>query len=461
MDDQIIEKVKVYAVEVLEKQLDSVYTYHNLAHTKRVVEHAELFGKAAGLDEVGLQDVIIAAWFHDLGYTVQVEGHESISADLARIFLTTQNYPEERISSINAMIAATAYGVVPETLPAQVLKDADVSHLGTPLFSTFSASLRGEWETVSGQAFTEAEWKKMNVEFLSAHKYYTTPAQELLNKGLAENLTELKSQLEAMEQSEDKNESASEQESVSNNAEESASTTDDTPETSEEVESAAPAADAEPKAETDEVVAPVDATTESAAPKPKKKKKKKKPAKPKAPGKPSDSPGRGVETMFRVTLKNHLALSQIADNKANIMLSINAIIISIVLTALLPRIDDNSELVIPLMILLVVCVLSIVFATISTIPKVSRGDTSKADIEARRTNLLFFGNFHKMDLDDYIWGMEEMMKDNEFLYHSMMKDLYFLGKVLHKKYQYLRITYAVFMTGMVAAVIAFVYAFVK
>ena len=54
-------------------------------------------------------------------------------------------------------------------------------------------------------------------------------------------------------------------------------------------------------------------------------------------------PERGVETMFRVALKNHMTLSNIADTKANILLSVNAIIMSLALSTLLPVLDNPSN----------------------------------------------------------------------------------------------------------------------
>ena len=164
---------------------------------------------------------------------------------------------------------------------------------------------------------------------------------------------------------------------------------------------------------------------------------------------------RGVETMFRAGARTHINLSSMADSKANIMLSINAVIISVTLSVLLPKLDSHAHLVMPTVILLATCLLSIIFATLSTKPKVTKGRFSKEDIMQKRSNLLFFGNFHKMDLKEFEWGMEEMMKDDNFLYGSMSRDLYFLGKVLAEKYRYLRICYTLFMYGLIASVIAF------
>ena len=174
-----------------------------------------------------------------------------------------------------------------------------------------------------------------------------------------------------------------------------------------------------------------------------------------------ERPERGIETMFRTTLNNHTRLSDIADSKANILLSVNAIIISISLSTLIPKLDSpsNAHLIIPTFVLLLFSVLSMICAIMSTRPKVTSGIFTRKDIEEKKVNLLFFGNFYKMPLEDYEWAMNEMMKDRDYLYNSMVKDLYFLGLVLNRKYKILRVTYLVFMLGIICSVIAFVWAF--
>ncbi len=169
--------------------------------------------------------------------------------------------------------------------------------------------------------------------------------------------------------------------------------------------------------------------------------------------------GRGVETMYRTTYRTHVSLSAIADNKANIMLSINAIIISILISSLVPQAMDNPKLILPTSVLLLVCLTAMVFATLSTRPKVTKGQVSREDILAKRSNLLFFGNYYNMDLDDFDWGIREMIKDSDFLYSSMTRDLYYLGIVLAKKYQMLSYCYAVFMYGLIIAVITLAISF--
>lgn len=169
---------------------------------------------------------------------------------------------------------------------------------------------------------------------------------------------------------------------------------------------------------------------------------------------------RGVETMFRATYRTHINLSAIADNKANIMLSISAIIISIVVSNLLPQLKMNPRLAFPTFLLLAVCLISLVFAILSTRPKVTSGTVTDEDIKDRKANLLFFGNFYNMEMEKFQEGMMEMIQDNDFLYNSMTRDLYFLGKVLAVKYKYLRICYAVFMYGIILALSAFGYIYI-
>lgn len=172
-------------------------------------------------------------------------------------------------------------------------------------------------------------------------------------------------------------------------------------------------------------------------------------------------PERGIETMFRVTLKNHITLSNIADTKANILLSVNAIIVSLVLSNLVSKLDNpsNSYLIIPTVIFVLFTVVSIILSILATRPNVTSGKFTKDDVANKKVNLLFFGNFHKMSLKDFEWAMGEMMQDRDYLYSSMKKDLYFLGLVLDKKYKILRLTYSVFMAGIIVSVIAFAIAF--
>lgn len=172
----------------------------------------------------------------------------------------------------------------------------------------------------------------------------------------------------------------------------------------------------------------------------------------------NESPERGIQTFYRVALRNHIKLSDIADTKANILLSVNAIIISLVLANLISKLDTNPYLVYPTAIFTLSCVISMILSIIATRPNITSGEFTKEDVANKEVNLTFFGNFHKMELKEYEWAIEELLKDKEYVYKSLTKDLYFLGKVLERKYRILRVTYTIFMIGMIVSVLAFGYA---
>ncbi len=170
------------------------------------------------------------------------------------------------------------------------------------------------------------------------------------------------------------------------------------------------------------------------------------------------SPERAIQSFYRIALKNHIQLSDIADTKANILLSVNAIIISLVLANLISRLDTNSYLIYPTAIFTLFCVISMILSIIATRPNVTSGQFTKEDVANKDVNLMFFGNFHKMELKEYEWAIDELLRDKEYVYSSMTKDLYFLGIVLNRKYRILRITYTIFMSGIIISVLAFAYA---
>jgi HD superfamily phosphodiesterase len=164
---------------------------------------------------------------------------------------------------------------------------------------------------------------------------------------------------------------------------------------------------------------------------------------------------KGIQTMLRLTSENQMKLSDMADNKANILISVNAIIISVIFAVLLRRLQYETYLTIPTVIFLVVSVVTIVISILATRPKLSSGTFSEQDIINKKTNLLFFGNFHKASFEQYESAMIKMMKDPDYLYRSVVKDIYYLAVVLGRKYRLIRLAYNIFMVGIIVSVLAF------
>ena len=170
---------------------------------------------------------------------------------------------------------------------------------------------------------------------------------------------------------------------------------------------------------------------------------------------------KGVQTMFRTTLRNHNQLSKIADNKASIMLSISAIMLSIVISTLVPKLDNNPHLTIAATMVITVCLLTIIFSILSARPKISKNEFTLEKFNQNKFNILFFGNFSNMKLTEFEWAMNELMREPDKLYSSMSQDLYFLGIVLVKKYKLLNIAYTIFMIGMIISAAAFIIGFLS
>lgn len=169
---------------------------------------------------------------------------------------------------------------------------------------------------------------------------------------------------------------------------------------------------------------------------------------------------RGIETMFRTSYRTHMDLSALADRKANIMISINGLIISIILAAISPKIDANPWLLAPTAVLLIACMISIVYAVIAARPRVSSAVITLDDVRDRKANILFFGHFVTLSQEDYIRGMTELLQNTDQLYHSMIRDIYGLGLVLRRKFELLRVSYTVFMFGLVFGILMFIGVFV-
>lgn len=173
------------------------------------------------------------------------------------------------------------------------------------------------------------------------------------------------------------------------------------------------------------------------------------------------SPERAIQSFYRQVLENHMRLSDLADAKANTLLYINAILISLFAASLFSKFDvaENRYLIIPSLILLLFSLIVIYLSVIVTSPKISSGKFTQEDIDANKVNLMFFGNFYNMDLDVYEKAVKKTFVSKEKIYSMLTKDLYFQGVVLDKKYRLLKTTYTVFISGIIISCILFVVSF--
>jgi hypothetical protein len=164
---------------------------------------------------------------------------------------------------------------------------------------------------------------------------------------------------------------------------------------------------------------------------------------------------RGIETLFRVTYQNHIALSQLADQKAGILISINGLIISVIIAVLTPRFGAWSWTLLPSILLVAGCLVSLAFAVIGSRPRIDRTPVTLDEVRNNEGNLLFFGHFVNMPLADFQAAVRALSKDRRLAYDSLSRQLYSMGEALLKKYRYLQIAYTAFLVGIGVAAAAF------
>ena len=165
---------------------------------------------------------------------------------------------------------------------------------------------------------------------------------------------------------------------------------------------------------------------------------------------------RAIQTLMRTTSKNHYTLNEMVDRKANIMITVNSIILSLVISGIIGKAELQHPIhYLPVALLALTSISSIVFAILSILPNRTQGKFTEEEIRGKQGNLLYFGNFHEMKQRDYEWGMLQMMNDSEYLYSSMVRDIYYLGKILHSKYSLIRWSLRIFLGGFVVSLITF------
>ena len=166
--------------------------FHNLAHTLEVIDKVSLISNAMGIQQKETDFIVIAACFHDIGYSETFKDHEEASKRLATQYLAKANYTKAEIDKVCSYIEATKMPQNPQDIYAEVICDADLFHLGTADFWYRNLLLRKEWELFYDIKMSDKEWQLRNVKFLEEHQFKSTYGKEVLEKGKQENLDKLK-----------------------------------------------------------------------------------------------------------------------------------------------------------------------------------------------------------------------------------------------------------------------------
>lgn len=391
----LIKQAEAFVSKYMRKHDNPRLLYHNLSHTQNIVSVTGHIAKHYSLEEKELFIVLTAAWFLYVGYYKDVLHPGEASTKMAEEFLKTSGVENETIESVKKCILNANIISTADALLANIISDAKSFYLGTENFSSYNKLKRQESELINNISIDKNEWKRITIQMLESHEYHTDYCKDRLNSNKQKNLQNLKKKNPLL--------------SLTENS----------------------------------ITTMFEGKTEIAESKEKNKENK------------AQSADRTIETMFRTTSANSQRLSSQADTKAHIMISVNSIIISVLLSLVVRKIDAYSNLTIPIIMLLLVNLVTIIFSILATRPNISKRKFSESDFQENKVNLLFFGNFFTMTFDTYSNFMLHIMSDKQYLYITMLRNLYEQGIVLAKKYSRLKTSYNVFMYGLILSVVTF------
>ncbi|WP_207536229.1 Pycsar system effector family protein [Desertivirga arenae] len=390
-NNPIVKSAQEFVFNLLREKLKPDFVYHNYKHTLQTAKACRELAEAYNLTSRDFEILMLAALFHDTGYTETCQGHEEVSVRILKDFLKN-DYPQEDINKIEDLILSTKASSKPSGTLQEILHDADYINMGKKRFAERAELLRIEWERVLNKKYTDLEWAEEQLGFLISKSFVTEEATVQFGDFREENIRKQREKIEVL------------------------------------------------RVEYEKLKVKLEKNTPDNKPK---------------------KEGRGIETLYRAVYSYHINLSSIADNKANIMISINTIIISLVITLFgsgytFSGQDEFGSLrfVIPIALLLVTSLLAVVFAILSSRPNVTTKE--RYELSKKDSSILFFGNFAQLQLNEFLGRMKELKDRNDELYDSMTVDIYYLGAVLVKKYKLLSWSYNIFMGGLILCAMGFV-----
>jgi predicted metal-dependent HD superfamily phosphohydrolase len=393
----LLHETALFIKEYYNAEFSTGFSFHNYNRAVTIVRNCMTLGAQVNLKKEELKILHLAAWFLETGYCKDYHNYQAASVALANEYLKEKTVDEEIIKTIEETILSTRVPQQPVTLMAQVLCDASMYHLAEKSFLKNIENLREECRAIGGREYSDNDWIAENINMINDHFYFTSAARELFEKKKKKQKTFLETQ---PQDAQDSREEQADQHQPEGKIEK-----------------------------------PIDTLLEDI------------------------KLERGVETFFRITERRHIELSAKAHDKASLLISINSIIVSIVLSVLITKLEENKFLLLPTLLLVITCVTTIILAIISTRPRFLKKNANSKQPEQHEFNILFFGDFSKLTLAGFKKAMKETYKNKNELYDSLSRDIYYQGIILVWKYRYIKIAYNVFMYGFIVTILSFMIAF--
>ena len=408
MEEHDLDQIERFCTLKLTEDLPDRMIYHDIVYVKRVIDAVEEIAEAEGINDGDKKLVLGAAWLANLGFTdstiiEQIKEPKDLfvlsnqrSREMADEYLTSIGFSAERKDAIINIIEEAQLDVENTNDLSRILEDALTMDWGKPKSKGKVKRLYEEFLLTGSISYGKSTWYDTVLTYLREHEFKTNYGKSKLEEGKLALIKKVEKEKKEL----DRNESTilKKELNISDNE-------------------------------------------------------LKKLKKSLTSVKGRDE--RGIQTLFRTTSRNHYTLNQMVDRKANIMISVNAILLSLIISRTIGQFDTWCIHNSPILIMLITCIASMIFAVLAIIPFKTQGTFTETQIREKKGNLLYYGNIHKMNYRDYEWGMLAMLNDGDFLYGSMIRDLYFLGQSLHKKSVMIRLSLGLFILGLATSTIVF------
>lgn len=187
--NNIIKSVSEFVTKLLNENLPSEFTYHNLIHAREVFEAVTELGENCGLQDEELEIIQVAAWFHDTGFIKSYPDHENKSVEIMKEFLGNIQYPDKKIDRITEIIIMTEMTNYPFSLSDKIIKDADILHIGKENFYSKCLALKSELENIDHKKIVESEWLCSSLDFINETSFFTDYAKSKYEEGRQKNIS--------------------------------------------------------------------------------------------------------------------------------------------------------------------------------------------------------------------------------------------------------------------------------
>lgn len=408
LSTSILNKTEQFMTRLYVEKFSDKFVFHDFKHIKRVAKETEKIALSEELKEEELEIVLLAAWFYFSGFS-DLENFKKIkttqdifsnckycSLAISQAFLEEHEYDKVKIKAVLSVME-NAYPneeSAPENVKlTNILLDAIKMDFGHAKGKKKAKLLYEEFLLLGAVDFGKRGWYEAIIDFLNSWSYVTDYGKKNFQSNKDALLIRLEKEYKELQKKDDL-----------------------------AVKQELGITDAELKT-LKKNLSSVKGRDE-----------------------------RGIQTIFRTTSKNHYTLNEMIDKKANIMISVNSIILSLILGGIVSSstLDHSS---VPIAVMTLTSISSVILAVLSIRPDTTHGIFTEEEVRNKQGNLLFFGNFYNMSFKDYEWGMLQMLNDSNYMYSTMIRDIYFLGQSLSKKYKYIRLSLNVFMIGIFLAVV--------